>query len=206
MSVVEDVTTGQVHHEAGRAGAAVCLVGAALALAVVPLMGGLAADTGAGLTEELGAKAGRFQGAALVAMLATAALLPAAVRLGRAIGGVGGGVAVVAGSAAALLMGAMYAAFASGAVVASLMLTDPSPAVGEGTLLMVNLVELARYAPGTALLVTAVVARRELPKPLVVTAALLLLLTLVPFTTWAVAIAVPAWLGVAGAVATGRRV
>lgn len=205
MSVAtEATTTASVRRRPVRAGALVCLFGAVAATAVVPLMGGLSADTGAGLTAELVDEAGRMQGAAVLAALAAAALLLAAVRLGRAVGGVAGAVSLVAGSAAALLMAAMYAAFASGAVVASMMLTDPSPAVGEGTLLMVNLVELTRYAPGTALLVAVLAARHALPRPLAWTAGLLLLLTVVPFTTWAVAIAVPVWLGVAGAVVGSR--
>ena len=62
----------------------------------------------------------------------------------------------------------------------------------------------AVHAPGTALLAAAVLARRVLPKPLTIVAVVLLALTFVPFTTWLVAIVVPIWLGVAGAVVVRR--
>lgn len=208
MTVVEGAAVA-VPAERGRAdrtGVLVCLAGAALAAAVVPLVGaGLAGDTGAEVTDSLVTLSARLQLAAVLAAVAAALLLPAAVRLGRHVGGTAGGVATVAGSAVALMMAAMYAAFGAGAVVATLMLTDPSPAVGEGTLLLVNLVELTRYAPSAALVVAALAARRVLPRPLVAVAGLLLLLTLVPMTTWLVALLVPVWLGVAGALVPGRR-
>jgi len=60
---------------------------------------------------------------------------------------------------------------------------------------MINLAELTRYAPGTALLAAAVLARRVLPKPLMIVAVVQLALTFVPFTTWLVTIVVPTWLG-----------
>ena len=186
-----------------RACMATCLAGAALAVAVVPLMGGLDGDTGAAVTGELVARAGGIQLAAMLAVLAGAALLLASVRLGRTAGGAAGGVLVAAGAAVAVLMVAMYAAFGAGAVVGSLILAEPSPAVGESTLLMVNLVEITRFAPSTALLVAGLAAGHALPKALRVVAWVLLALTLVPFTTWAVALAVPVWLGLAGATARG---
>lgn len=189
---------------ADRVSVALCLGGAALAVAVVPLIGGLDGDTGAAITDDLVARAGGIQLAVMLAVLGGAALLLAAVRLGRTMGGAAGGVVVAAGAAVAVLMVAMYAAIGAGAVVGSLMLADPSPAVGESTLLMVNLVELTRYAPSTALLVAGLVAGHALPRPVRAVAWILLVLTLVPFTTWAVALAVPVWLGVAGA--TARRV
>ena len=58
--------------------------------------------------------------------------------------------------------------------------------------------------PGTALLAAAVLVRRVLPKPLMIRAVVQLALTFVPFTTWLVAIVVPIWLGVAGAVVVRR--
>ncbi len=193
----QDQTTGQ---KRDRGAVLVCLAGAALATVVVPLMGGLSGDTGAEVTDQLVAGAGRIQVVALIATLSSATLLLASVRLGRAIGGVTGGLATAAGTGVSLLLAAYYSAFAAGAVVSTVLISSPSPAIGESTLLMINLTELTRYAPGTALLAAAVLARRVLPKPLTIVAVVLLVLTFVPFTTWLVAIVVPIWLGVAGAV------
>lgn len=56
--------------------------------------------------------------------------------------------------------------------------------LGEGTLVAVNLVEMSRYAPGLALVVAALVARKALGKPLAISAGVLLLMMVIPFTTW----------------------
>lgn len=62
------------------------------------------------------------------------------------------------------------------------------------------MVELTRYAPSLVLLAAALVARRSLPKPVTIAAAVILAMIFIPFTTWIAAILTPVWLGVAGAV------
>ncbi len=181
---------------------ALCLLGTALAVAVVRVMGyGLEVSDGAGATERLIESAGRWQLASMLALVAAAALVLAAVRLGRHIGGVAGVVATGAGTAVAFLLGAYYSSFAAGAVAASYSLDNPGPGLGEATLVVVNMVELTRYAPSLLLLVAALVARKTLPKPLTITAGVILAMVFLPFTTWVAAILTPIWLGVAGAVA-----
>lgn len=182
------------------AGRLVCLAGAALAVAVIPVMGDpLRVTTAQQATDAVTAAAGRLQLAAMVALLAGTALVLAAVRLGRRIPGTAGGVAIVAGSAVALLLVAYYSAFAAGAVVGSLVLEEPSASLGESALVAANLVEMTRFAPALALLVAALVSRRHLPKPAVVAAGVLTVLAVLPFTGWVAAMLVPVWLGVVGA-------
>jgi len=103
---------------------------------------------------------------------------------GPGLGGVTGGLATAARTGVSLLLAAYYSAFADGAVVSTVLISSPSPAIGESTLLMINLAALTRYAPGAALLAAAVLARRVLPKPLMIVAVVLLALTFVPFTSW----------------------
>lgn len=188
----------------------VCLLGTALAAAVVLVMGyGLNVADGEAATRALAEEAGRWQAASMLGLFAAAALGLAAVRLGRRIGGITGAVATAAGAAVAFLLGAYYASFAAGAVVATFSLDNPGPGLGEATLVVANMVDLTRYAPTLLLLVAALVARRSLPKPLTISAAVIVVLIALPFTTWIAAILAPMWLGVAGAVggdgSAGRR-
>lgn len=181
----------------------VCLAGATLAGVVVFAMGDpLAAAEGNAVSRALVGSAGRLQLAAVLAMLATAALMLAAVRLGRRLPGSAGPLAAAAGAAVAVLLSAYYGSYAGGAVVGSFLLETSTAGLGEGTLVVANMVELTRFAPGLALLLAAVVARRALPTGLVAFAGLLVLLTLLPFTSWVAAILVPVWLGIAGAVSS----
>ncbi|HZJ07261.1 MAG TPA: hypothetical protein VFD59_17575 [Nocardioidaceae bacterium] len=182
------------------------LLGTALAVAVVPVMGyGLQVADGAGATERLMEQAGRWQLASMLALFAATALVFAAVRLGRHIGGMAGVVATGAGTAVAFLLGAYYSAFAAGAVAASYSLDNPGPGLGEATLVVVNMVELTRYAPSLLLLAAALVARRSLPRPVTIAACVILVMIFVPFTTWVAALLTPIWLGVAGAVSGPAR-
>lgn len=178
-----------------------CLVGAALAAAAVPVMGDpLRATSGAGVTDALVASAGRLQLAAVVAMLAGAALLLAAARIGQRLPGTAGRLATAAGSAVAVLLTAYYSAYAAGAVVATLVLDTATAGLGESALVLANLVEMTRYAPGLVLVLAAVAARRFLPRPVVWAAGVLVVLTVLPFTSWVAAMLVPVWLGITGAV------
>lgn len=190
-----------------RWGRAACLAGAALVVAAFVLAGGLVGIQGTDgrtVTDDVVAKASGLQAGAFTAVLAGAALLVAAARLGDVIPATSGRVAAASGAAVAVLMTAYYASFGSGAVVGTLLMEQPSGAVGEGTLLMLNLVELTRFAPTFALLAAAVVARRHLPRPVVVAAAVLALMMLAPFTAWLAALLAPLWLGIAGASVPGR--
>ncbi|MGH8882654.1 MAG: hypothetical protein ACRD0P_35815, partial [Stackebrandtia sp.] len=90
-----------------RAGSIVSLLGAVLAVAVVPVMGlGLFAPDGAGVTRLLIEDAGTWQSASILALFAAAALCLAAVRFGQRIGGTRGMVATGSGIAVAFLLGA----------------------------------------------------------------------------------------------------
>lgn len=184
---------------------AIALLGSALAVAIVAVMGlGLFASDGAAVADLLAQESGRWQTASLLAVFAASALLLAAIRLGQHIGGTSGTVATVAGSAVALLLGAYYGSFGGGAVVAAHVLDEVSGGLGEATLVLANMVELTRYAPSLVLLMVAVVARRSLPKALTITAGVLIVVLLFPITTWIAVIATPVWLGIAGAVARPR--
>lgn len=180
--------------------------GCAAALALVPLaLCSFSGDTGAEITASLVGDAAMLQVGAGVAVLAGALLLVAAVRLAAAIPGAAGRVAGTAGAAVAVLFVAYYASFGAGAVVVGSMLSDPGPGVGEGTALLVNMTEVVRYAPGLALTAATVLARRHLPAGVWVTGAVLALLTLVPFTSWVAALAIPLWLGISAATLGARR-
>lgn len=191
-----------------------CAATAVGAIAVVPLMGGISGDTGAEATRHLVDNAGRFQAAAILAVFVAAGLLVAAVRLGSALRVRLGGsstptLVTVAGAAVATLYAAYYTSIGAGAVVSSMLLDDPGAGVGESTLVLLNVAELSRYAPGLVLVAAAVAARRVLPKTVWITAAALGVFTVIPMTGWAAAVAIPVWLaGTAAAVgssASGRR-
>lgn len=159
--------------------------------------GGSAADVMARLDD----RAGSYQLASLLAIYAAVGLCLAAVRLGRRIGGDAGRLATIAGVAVAFLMAASYSAYAAGVAVAEFVLDDPGPGVGESSLVLLNLVDFARYAPGLVLIGAVLAARSRLPKLLTISAWILLVVAVVPLTTWVAAILVPVWLGVAGALA-----
>ncbi len=179
--------------------------GGAAALALVPFaLCSFSGDTGAEITASLVGDAAMLQVGAGVAAVAGALLLVAAARLAAAIPGFPGRVAGMAGAGVAILFVAYYASFGAGAVIATEMLGEPGPGVGESTALLANLTELARYAPGLALTTAAALARRHLPAGVWVTGAVLALLTLVPFTSWVAALAIPLWLGISAA-ALGPR-
>ena len=188
----------------GHAAAVLCAVGSAAAVAVIPLAGGAAGSDGLAVADDLVASSTRVQWAAVLAAVAAAALILAAVRLGRHVGGTAGAVMTISGAAVSIFLGAYYATFAAGAVVASYLYDETSAGVGDATLVLLNMVEMTRYAPGLALTVAAVTARRSLPRPLVVAAGVLALMFLMPFTAWVAALAVAVWLGVAAAVVAWR--
>ena len=181
--------TAQAHRLAPAAGAALALVPLALC--------SFSGETGAQITADLAQNASRLEAGAAVAAVAAALLVLAAVRLGRRAGST---VLTGAGIAVAVLFAAYYASFGAGGVVAGMMLDDPGPGVGEGTALLVNMTELARYGVGLAVTVAAVAARAALPKAVWLTAAALAVLTAVPFTSWVAALLIPLWLGFSGIV------
>ena len=186
-------------------GTGACGLGAILALAAIPALGDFAGSSGAAVADELSTAATRVQMVAIMSVVASAALLLAAVRVGRRIGGVAGAVATIAGSAVAVLLAAYYSAYAAGVVVGEYLLETTTPGLGESTLVVVNLVEMTRYAPGVALMAAAVAGHRSLPKGLSITAVLLLVLALLPMGSWVAALLIPAWLGVAGALSLEPR-
>ncbi len=177
----------------------VCAATAVLTVPVFLLTDLGSGDSGAAITQVLVEDRTTLTAGGLLAVLVAAGLLLAAVRLGRSVSGDTGRVVLVAGSGVALLYAAYYAVFGAGAVVAGQMLSDPGPGLGEASLLLLNMTEIARFAPGLALVVAAVVARRELPRGVWAPAAALLVLVLVPFTTWVAALLTPFWLAVAAA-------
>lgn len=189
-----------------RAARAVCAASALLTVPVFVLNDLGAGDTGAAVTDVLISDATALTAGTLLAILVAAGLLLASVRLGRSVGGDAGRLMVLAGSGVAVLYAAYYGVFGAGAVVASQMLSAPGAGLGEASLLLLNMAEMARVAPGLALVGAAVVARRALPRGLWMTAAVLLVLVFVPFTTWVSALLTPLWLAVAGTrAATGAR-
>jgi hypothetical protein len=178
----------------------VCLLSAGLTVGCFFVLGiGVRGDTGAEVTEGLVDGAPRYQIASIMAVFAAMGLGVAAVRLGGRISGQAGVVATASGVAVAFLLAAYYSAHAAGASVASFVIDDPGPGVGEATLVLLNGVELARYAPGLLLVAAALAARRRLPRSSTVPAWILLVVTLVPLTTWIAALLVPLWLGVSAA-------
>ena len=177
------------------------LICVAAAAATVPvfLLTSLTGDTGAEITAGLVDDAVALGVGSILAVLVSAALVLAAVRLGRSVPGDAGTVLLAAGCAVALMYAGYYAVFGAGGVVASQMLDEPGPGLGEATSLLLNIMEITRYAPGLALVAAAVAARRHLSRWIHVTAAVLLVLTLVPLTSWAAALLAPLWLALAGA-------
>lgn len=186
-----------------RAARVVCLATAVLTIPVFALTDLGTSDAGAAVTAVLVEDRTALTAGSLLALLVSAGLILSAVRLARSVSGDAGRVMLIAGSGVALLYAAYYGVFGAGTVVATQMLADPGPGLGEASLLLLNMAEIARFAPGLALVVAAVVARRELPGALWGTATALLILVLLPFTTWVAALLTPVWLAVAGARRSG---
>lgn len=195
VQLSESRTTGIDTELVARAGCLLAALGTVPMFAIASIRGDSGAEITAGLLED----ATVLTVVSIAGPLVAALLLLSAVRLGRRVRGAAGGVVLAAGASVAVLFGAYYAAFGAGAVVADQMLLEPGPGLGEATALMLNLVELTRYAPGLALVAAAFVARRQLPGWVGVSAVVLLVMTFVPFTTWVAALLIPVWLGAAGA-------
>lgn len=186
----------------GRAAGPLMLLGSAATAACFFVLGiGESGGTGAEVLAHLDEHATRYQLASILAILASVPLVLAAVTLGRRIGGDAGRMASAAGVTVAFLMAAYYSAYAAGVAVAQFVLDEAGPGVGESSLVLLNLVELSRYAPGLVLVAAVLVARRRLPRTVTAPAWVLLVAMLLPMTTWLAAILTPVWLGVAGAVA-----
>lgn len=176
---------------------------AAAAGTVVPFaLAQLSGDSGAEITAGLVDDATMLATSSIVAVLVAAGLFLAAVRVGRAVGGDGGLLVTAAGSAVALMYAGYYSVFGAGGVVATQMLDDPGAGLGESASLLLNVMEIARYAPGLALVVAVLAAGRHLPRWVRVTAWVLTVLCLVPLTSWVAALLIPLWLG---AVAASHR-
>jgi uncharacterized membrane protein YozB (DUF420 family) len=171
--------------------------------AVVGLVGldALAGDDPASMTTSLVENAGTLQLLAVVAGLAGAGLFVATARLARSLAGCHRQVALAAGTAVAVLFVAYLSATTAGADVASLLLAEPGPGVAESTLVALNVLGIARYAPSLALFAVGLLAGPALPRLLRWSAGLLAVATLVPVTGWVAALLAPVWLGVAGCLA-----
>jgi hypothetical protein len=196
-------TAGHARHDVGgerglrRIALASGVVGTAagiLLVAVDPARG----STGPEVTASLVASVTPVQVLAGVAVLAGAGLTVAAVRLGSLVTGLTGRVASGAGIGVALLLTAYLGTFASGALVGHLLLTDRGPGIGESTLVVLNVVEFARYAASLALVAAALTAGDRLPRPTRVAAGILAVALVVPLSQWVAVIVVPLWLGIAG--------
>ena len=176
----------------------VCAVAAAAA--VVPFaLSSFSGDTGTEITTSLVDDAMPITLGSITAVLVSAGLFLAAARLGAFVTGMAGRIVATAGAAVAMMYALYYSSFGAGAIVAAQMLSEPGAGVGEGTALLVNLTEVARYAPGLALVVASFMGRRSLPRPVGIAAVVLALLTIVPFTSWVAALLIPLWLAVSGA-------
>lgn len=193
-AAVAEQTTGRPRPWARIA----CAVAAAGTVAPV-VLAQLSGDTGAAITTGLVDDAPLLMTAAIVAVLVAAVLFLAAVRLGRLVGGDAGTLVTAAGSAVALMYAGYYAVFGAGGVVAVQMLDDPGPGLGEAASLVLNIMEITRYAPGLALVVAVVAAGRHLPRWVRVTAGTLAVLCLVPVTSWVAALLIPLWLAATAA-------
>lgn len=179
----------------GRVVCAAAAIGAAVPFALSSFSG----DSGEEITASLVDGSMPLMAGGLVAVVVAAGLFLAAVRLGRALPGDAGGVVTLAGSAVALTYAAYYASFAAGGVFATQMTDEPGPGVGEATAVLVNAVEIARFAPGLALVAAVLVVGRHLPRWVRVSAGVLTVMTLLPFTGWVAALLVPVWLGATAA-------
>ena len=180
----------------------VCLLAAAMTASCFVVLGiGARGGSGAEVVADFDQHGTRYQLASILAIWAAVGLGVAAARLGRRIGGDAGRLATAAGVTVAFLMAAYYSAYAAGVAVSQFVLDESGPGVGESSLVLLNLVELSRYAPGLVLVGAVLVARRRLPRAITVPAWVLLAVMVFPMTTWLAAILTPVWLGVAGALA-----
>ena len=185
---------------ADRWGKVVCLAAVPIAVGAF-LATELTGDSGAEITAGLVDDSALLMGAAYVAVLGGAGLVLAAVRLGQRVSGRHGSLMTAAGVAVAVLFAAYYATFGAAGVEAQ-TLDRPGPGLGEAAILMLNIVEITRYAPGLALVAAAMAAGSRLPRAARYTAGALMV---VPFTSWVAALLIPVWLGVTAAVARERR-
>ena len=195
-----DLTTSspevtQDREVAVRVACAAAALGAFVPFALCRLDG----ESGAAITSGLVEDATDLQLGSIVATIVATLLVPAALRLARRADGLSGAVIGAAGVAVAVLYGAYYASYGAAALAASQMLDDPGPGLGEAASLMVNLTEITRYAPGLALVVAVVAARKMLPRGVWIPATVLAVMTVFPMTTWVAALLIPVWLGVAAA-------
>lgn len=175
----------------------VCALSAAGAVVPVALLQ-LSGDTGDAITAGLVDDRMVLILGTYVAVLVAAGLFAAAVHLGQLVPGATGTLMTTAGSAVALMFAAYYAVFGAGAVIASSATSGPG--LGEAAWHSLNVMEIARYAPGLALVAAAAAAGRHLPRAVRVTAGGLLFLTIVPLTSWVAALLIPLWLCVSAAV------
>lgn len=182
-------------------GRIVCAAAAVGTLAPFTLLQ-LTGDTGADITAGLVERSTALMVGSILAVLVAAGLFLAAARLGRRFDGDARTVVTAAGSAVALMYAGYYAVFGAGGVVAAQMLEEPGAGLGESASLMLNVMEIARYAPTLALVAVVWVAGAHLGRGWVrVTAAVLTVLALVPLTSWVAALLVPVWLAAAAAAA-----
>jgi hypothetical protein len=191
-------STAATESTARRWGRILC--GLTAVVAVAPFATSqLTGSSGAAITAGLVEDSVLLMVGSMTAVLVASGLFLAAVRLGRAVGGDAAPLVTAAGCAVALMYACYYAVFGAGGVVATQMLDEPGPGLGEATSLLLNVMEIARYAPGLALVAAVVAAGRHLPRWVRVTAGLLTFLAVVPFTSWVAALLVPVWLGVTAA-------
>ena len=198
MSTAELTTSPVIVTERETPARVACLVaglGAAVPFALCSFTG----SSGAEITAGLEADVARLTIGSVVALVVSAVLVLAAVRLGARVRGTTGVVLTGAGIAVAMLYAAFYAVFGAGAVVANQSLDNPGAGLGEAASLMLNVVEITRYAPGRVLVAAAGAARRVLPRPVWIPAAGLVALTLFPMTSWVGALLIPPWLGASAA-------
>lgn len=176
-----------------------CAAAAAGTLPVFAL-GALTGDTGEEITAGLAADSVTLISCSILAVVVAAGLFLAAARLGRSVGGDAAPLVATAGAAVALMYAGYYSVFGAGGIVASQMLTEPGAGLGEAASLLLNVMEIARYAPGLALVVAVLAAGAHLPRWVRITAGVLVLMTLVPLTSWVAALLIPVWLGASAAV------
>lgn len=159
----------------------------------------LTGTSGAEITAGLAHDATILMIGGILAVLVAATLFLAAVRLGRVVGGDAGTVVAASGSAVALMYAGYYSVYAAGGVVATQMLDEPGAGLGEAASLLLNVMEITRYAPGLALVIAVLVTAHHLPRWVRVTAGVLVVMTLVPLTSWVAALLIPLWLGACAA-------
>lgn len=184
---------------ASRPWGRIACAGAAAGTLPVLALAQLTGDSGAEITSNLVDDSVPLMSGSILAVLVASVLFLAAVRVGRAVGGDAGAVVTTAGSAVALMYAGYYAVFGAGGVVATQMLDEPGAGLGEAASLLLNVMEVARYAPGLALVAAVLVAGQQLPRWVRITAGVLAVMTLFPMTSWVAALLIPLWLGATAA-------